>query len=462
MPRLTADAATVGFADLAARVMGFLASVHMASTLGREGFGAITVGLSVLSYSIWFADLGLGALGARETARPPVGRRFMPATIASARFLSPLAVIAIGGLATLFVDGPIRRPLLLFFVLSVFPALLSIEWLHQGRRRFVPVAVGRVVNGSIFLAGTLLFISSTHDIERVPLVYGAGFLGAAILLLCIPRGGERIIPRGNEWREIAPAWRTAAAIGIGGLFAQSVQLFPPIALGWFSTDQAGLLGAATKITFAALMVDRVFGALFLPALSSLWIRDRDAAARNLQIVLRLMIATAFLAATLITVLARPSMSLVFGADYIDGDSSLFVLGWFVAATLVNSFFSFGLIAAGSEKAYLRATIIGGCAAVAASIPLAWSMGSIGAALGMLIGESALVLAAGQAFRQHISLAITRPLVVASAVSALVIVPLRIAEVDSFWLLVATPPFYLFLLVLGGGLHLDDLRWPLKQ
>ncbi len=463
MPRLTADVALVGGADLAARGMGFLASVHMASSLGREGFGAVTVGLSVLSYVIWFADLGLAALGARETARPVASRRFTPATIASTRLLSGLIVLAIAALLLHFIPFDHRfHLLLLLFILPVIPNVLSLEWLHQGRRRFVPVAVGRIVNSLIFLCGVMILIATPDDLDRVPLVYGAGLMGAALVLMMLPRGGESIVPRRDDRAAMWPAWRTASKIGVGGLFAQSVQLFPPIALGWFSTDQAGLLGAATKFIFAALMIDRVFGALFLPAISSLWSRDRDGAERQLQIVLRLMIAAALLAATLITLCARPALFLVFKAEYVEGDITLAILGWFVAATLINSLFSFGLIAAGGEKEYLRASMFGGVVAAIASIVLSWKFGSAGAAVAMTIGEIVLVLFAWIAFRRRVKLHVLQPIFSAVVVSTLIVVPLRLSGIDSLWLLAIVPPVYLLLLFLGRGVRMDDLLWLLKR
>lgn len=463
MPRLTADVALVGGADLAARGMGFLASIHLASSLGREGFGAVTIGLSVLSYIIWFADLGLAALGARETARPAALRRFTPATIASARLLAGLVILAVSEILLQLLPFD-RQPrlLLALFILPVVPNVLSLEWLHQGRRGFVPVAIGRIVNSLIFLGGTLMLITTPGDLDRVPLIYGSGLIGAALVLMLMPRGGESILPRRDDRAAIWPAWQTASKIGVGGLFAQSVQLFPPIALGWFSTDQAGLLGAATKFIFAALMIDRVFGALFFPAVSSLWSRDRDGAEQQLQIVLRLMIAAAFLAAILITLCARPALFLVFKAEYVEGDITLAILGWFVAATLINSLFSFGLIAAGGEKEYLRASMIGGTVSTIASIILSWNLGSAGAAVAMTAGEVVLVLFAWMAFRRRVKIHVLQPLLSAAVASALITVPLRLSGVDTLWLLAVVPPVYLLLLFLGRGVGMDDLQWLLKR
>lgn len=463
MPRLTSDVALVGGADLAARGMGFLASVHMASSLGREGFGAVTVGLSVLSYVIWFADPGLAALGARETARPAALRRFTPATIASTRLLSGVIVLVIAELLLQLVPSDRHlRLLLILFILPVIPSVLSIEWLHQGRRRFVPVAVGRVVNSLIFLCGVMILVASPDDLNRVPLIYGSGLIGAALVLMMMSRGGEKIVPRRRDRALILPAWRTASKIGVGGLFAQSVQLFPPIALGWFSTDQAGLLGAATKFIFAALMIDRVFGTLFLPAISSLWSRDRDGAGRDLQIVLRLMIAAALLSATLITLCARPALFLVFKAEYVEGELTLAILGWFVAATLINSLFSFGLVATGGEREYLRAAVIGGVVAAIASIILSWNYGSAGAAIAMTTGEIVLLLLAWIAFRRRVRLDFLQPLLSAVVVSALIVVPLRLSGIDSLWLLAVIPPFHLLLLLLVRGIRMGDLRWLLRR
>src|SRR3954463_10386009 len=93
MRKISANASLIFLGDAAARALGFFTTIHLAAAMGKSGYGMVTVGFGVLSYALWFADLGLGTLGTREMARPEEDREFGPGDIFASRIILGIIIL---------------------------------------------------------------------------------------------------------------------------------------------------------------------------------------------------------------------------------------------------------------------------------------------------------------------------------------------------------------------------------
>ncbi len=464
MRTLSRNAFTAFSGDVAARALGFVATLLLARSVGRDGFGAITVGISFLSYALWFSDLGLSTLGAREMARPENERRYIARDFFITRLLLASIVLPLAtALAWLIYHDGDLFPVTAAYLLSLLPVAISLEWYFQGKQRFIPIAFARALAALVFLGGVWFVVARPDDLLYVPWLYAAGFLAANILLLVVRGRGNTLkkSPRFTLTRARA-LLREASSIGVGSILAQSVQLFPPLVLGWYSTEATGDLGAALRIVFVVLMFDRVFGALFLPAIASLWSRDRTRAIDGLGRTFRLVTVIGFTTATIVTIHAVPIMNIIFGDAWSHGARALAILSWFVAATFLNSLFSFGLIAVGNERGYLRACIGGGVVTAILSVVLIRFWGLDGAAVAMAVSEVAIVLFAWREFRRAVDIPVLRPVLVSSAISVVVIVAATILGLDSLWLIPINGIILIALAFLLGVAKRDDITWALQR
>ncbi len=81
------------------------------------------------------------------------------------------------------------------------------------------------------------------------------------------------------------------------------------------------------------------------------------------------------------------------------------MSWFVTATLLNSFFSYALIAAGVGNAFFRSSLVSSSIGVVLVLVLTKLYGAEGAAIGMTVGEGLLAAIMYGAFRRHLGVAL---------------------------------------------------------
>ena len=332
--------------------------------------------------------------------------------------LSLIVFIVMQGITLIIYPAGATRVVTSLYLLTVPAYACSLEWYFQGAQRFGAFTLSKVVATVVYFAAVIVAVDGPADVARVPLFNVLGAAVAAVLLLTLRRE-EKLLPTGFSRARFVAILRRAGTIGVGGIFAQTVQLLPPIVLGLLATDaDAGVLGAAMKVVFVILMIDRVFAAIFLPAVSKLFASDPERVRLHLERALAIIIVIGFGMGTLVTVHAGEIMRLIYDASYAGGGLPLAIMSWFAAATLVNSVFSYGLIGAGEERAYLRATVAGGTIAAILTVVMVAAWGLVGGAAAMVGGELAMVTLTWLAFRRRIRLRFIRPLAVAAPLAAI--------------------------------------------
>ncbi len=463
MRKLSANALLLFGGDAVARALGFFTTIHLARTLGAESFGLVIIGLSVLSYALWFSDLGLTTLGTREMARPAEARRHPPSDILATRLILSIVVLPVMQIVTLLLyPDPSARWVSALYLLSVPAFALSLEWYVQGAQRFLPFTLSRLITAAVYFIAVMVGVSGPADVPRVPLFSLVGTLAAAFLLLAIRRD-QRLRPSGFSRERMWGVLRRAAPIGVGGIFAQTVQLLPPLALGLLATNaDAGILGAAMKVIFVVLVVDRVFTAMFLPAVAKLFASDPERTREHLERALAFILVLGFGIGMLITVYAAGILRIIYNESYQSGARALGIMSWFAAATLVNSIFSYGLIGTGAERSYLRATVTGGTIAAILTFAMTWWWGLTGAAVAMVAGELAIVILTYLQFRRRIRLRFARPLAVAAALAATLAFLAERLDMHELWSAPILGALFLLMAYLLGAVRRDDILWLMKR
>lgn len=412
MRKLSTDALLVFGSDIASRAIGFLATAYVVKALGLEVYGVTVIGTAFLSYVLWFTDLGLGTLGTREMGKGDNNRTVEPSEVLSARLtLSLLVVLPAAAVAFLLYRSQPEQSTVLLYILTALPYGILLEWYFQGIGRFTPLLLSRTLTAAINLVGLWLLVSDPHDVARVPLIFVASYLLPALLLFFFARPQDRLLSLCLGPRRALATLRKTGGIGFGWILAQTVQLLPPLVLGAVSTDQTGALGAATRIAFLLLIIDRVVGTLYLPRMAHLLHTDRAAAQRVAAVALRLSLAAggAIVVGTFLS--ADEAVRIVYDGELAGVAGPLVLLSLFVALTLVNSIATYALIADHRERVWLRATIVGavGTGVLALLLTVVWKFGAMGGAGAMVGGELLLTFLAWRAGRETLALSLPLPL-----------------------------------------------------
>ena len=408
--KLTREGALVLLSDGGTRLLTFIANVYLANVLGPESYGIAFLGLTILSYAMWPADLGLYALGVRETAKPDNKREFIVGDLLWLQTVLGLGGMILAGCCVqIVVHDPITRQVAFLFLLALLPSLWQMNWYYHGHRYYGRLAILRYIFSGGYLLGAWLFVHSSNDLQSVPLIYTISIVAAAIAAVALKQKGESLLPSASlfsrkQWRRWKETLRRSLPIGFGSILAQVVQMIPPIVIvALYSETEVGIFGAAFRLTMALMVIDRTFFALFLPRISTIYSSDSERLPEVLRRTFRVILLTGLVLGGAMILLADPIIYFLYGVEYAHAIIPLAIMSWFVSATILTTFFSYALVAAGYEKAYFQASLVSTPIAIGLILLFTWQFGIIGAATSIALAEGIMALLMYRKFRYHLSI-----------------------------------------------------------
>jgi PST family polysaccharide transporter len=387
------NAAAFLLGDLGTRLLGFGLTVYLARVLSPEGFGMISIGFAVLGQLSLVASPGISLLEMRHAAAPAGGtpervggvltlRAILAVVLCSATWLVVRLTLAPGS------SGPVT----LLYVTALLPMALSLEWFFQGKEQIGLVSASRITTYLAYGGAVLLLVRAPGDVPLAAAAFvGGSWCGSLLLLGAYGMGRGSLVPQFRR-SFLLGILRENLPVGLGMFLSQLVVNFPPLILGLVvSHATVGTFGAAAKLAFLFLMVDRLFNTLFLPILTRQITTRKEEAGWLFQVTLKgVVIALSVLA--IAGVLSAPALTtLVFGGEYGASSPLLQIMMGYVLLTVVASVFVSALMAAGETGAYLRVSLAGGITLVVAASVGALLLGAQGAAYGMVAGEGGTVL-----------------------------------------------------------------------
>lgn len=459
MRRHIAGASYLFVADIAVRALNFVAMAWIARTLAPELYGTIIIGASVLDYALLLSDWGLKTLGTRETARMHGERRYRPSRIVATRIVLGGAVFIVANLLiTVLPLAPMQSVFVRIYLLGLLPYILHLDWYHQGNADYLIITVARTLGSICLLVGAITLVHSPSDASVVPWLYVSSITATTIAMIVAVRSPRQLTPHRDDFAGVGDVLKVSSALGVAALCGQTFMILPPIISGQISGPaSAGILHAALRIVVMVLIVDRVFGALFLPALSRAWSQDQKRGSRRLDSAFRIVVALGVGASAMCMVFAHEIIRVVYAHQYVDAGRVLVYLSPFVAATLVNTFLAYGLIAMGEERQYLRAGLRSAALFIVMLVAGTYYFGLVGTASAMVLGEVAMCLLLYSAFRRHARLHVFRPIIVSLGSGMAVVAAAGVIGYVSLWqapLYVAAFAVCVFLL---RGVESSDFR-----
>ena len=254
----------------------------------------------------------------------------------------------------------ITKTIILGFSYSLIPYALLLEWYYNGRQHFGKVALSKIINNGFYLFAVFLFVHANSDLQLIPALYTIGVSLAALVLagFAFYKSPFELPSRGIPvFKDLI---QSAFTVGLGWFFTQMIVLLPPIAIGFLiSEETAGLYGAAIRVVFIALLIDRIFVNLLIPNLSSVWEQNRDLAKEHIRIVYRIMLYIGGLLTLVIALMAPEFIRFLYTSSYEASIPILIILSLLVFATFQNSIFTLGLVALGRDTDYFNSTSLGG-------------------------------------------------------------------------------------------------------
>ncbi len=391
MKRLSRNVFSILLSDAARRLLGFFAVTYLTRTITVNDFGAMNIGLTLLSYGLMLSSGGLGSLGTREVVagREPA----LVARVLSARLVNALMVYAVIAAASLLlIRDPLTLSLTLLFACSLFTNAFFLDWYFQGKEEMAAIGWARIAAAVVYLAMVLLLVRDASHVLWVPAAAVASDLAVTVpLILVYRRRYERhwftFSLRGWWWM-----MRQAVPIGAGSILAHLSINLPPLVLGIaLSNVEVGLYSAATKLVFFLLMLDRVLGAVLLPASARFFADSKEALGAAMATAMKWILIAALPVAVGGTFVASTLVPAVFGAGYAEASDVFRVLIWYFFFTLFHTVFANALVAAREERTFAVTMAVSAAlyAVFVISGSIVWGMP--GAAAGVVAAEGVTVV-----------------------------------------------------------------------
>ena len=413
-------------------LLGIVTYGIMARTLGTAGLGRYRTALTALLFTGVLVEFGLYAITLRDLSQPEADSRRILGNAVTLRILASSCAIALLTVALNAAGVPAAEVL----IAGIGWIALQLSELLRGVFQFKLAqhlgAVAEVAGAVVTLVLVAAFASLHGGTAAMLSATAAGFLCTAIVSW---RYANRLIllrPH-FDWK----IWRAFLIAGLpigGSLILQTIQLRVDVLLLALLRTPAelGLYDAPLKLYELLIAVPLLFGGLMLP----LYVRDlgtRSALAPRLNAALAVSCIFSMLAFAILVECGEPIVVLLAGPRFAASVEPLEVLAASACFGAVTTTLRFAAVATHQQARFLRADVVGVCAAVAAHAILIPRYGIIGAAVGKLCGDVVTTLGACVVMRKSLRGSMVVTVLVSAAAAACLMVAVDFAiGVDVPW------------------------------
>jgi O-antigen/teichoic acid export membrane protein len=344
--------------DLAIKFIGFLATAYLARVLGKSGFGAISVGLSVLNYALVLSNAGLSLYGTRKIASNP-GETGITSEILSARMVLTVFIFLLTFCITLLLLGFSETGyIIIAYLLYMFAASVMLEWFFVGIQKMGIVSFAKIAGTAVYLVLLFFLIHEREDALLTGFAWTfGGLVSSFILFYSFHRLGFTF--RINLTKaDVIKVIKSAFPLGAASYISQFLVAFPVIYIAYIAGNpEAGLFSAAFKIISFFLILDRVFVTIFLPKITMVIANKESSLEEIFNKTLKVIVFPALSAFMILFMFSDKIIITVFGTDYTGAILIFKLLLIYFLFTIINSVFANTLIGMMKEKIYTFSLII---------------------------------------------------------------------------------------------------------
>jgi O-antigen/teichoic acid export membrane protein len=372
--------------------------------LGQDGFGDYATVLAFFSFFSAIADLGIGAVTAREISREGADEGKILGHVISLRILSAAAFILLSPAVIFFFDYPkdVEIGILIAAVATVFSTLsLTLNGIFQKHLAMDKVAMVEFLGKLLQVGAVFLIVKADWGFLAIAATLLVSLSWNALVVLLISRRYTTF-----RLRIDVPAWkaflRESWPMGMTAIITFAYFKMDTILLSVLQTSSdVGIYNVAYKIMENLIFFPAMLAGLVLPLLSRSIFTDRahfDEIANKtfkvfLIIVLPLIIGTWFLASDIIAIVS--------GADFLEAAPVLRILVFALGFIFFGHYFNMLLIVGNAQKRLMQTLIIAAIFNILLNLFLIREYSYIGAACAALGTEMLVVLLTSTLARREI-------------------------------------------------------------
>lgn len=370
---------------------------YLTRVLGPDKFGLVAFALAFIGYFQILTDYGFNLSATREISiyrddKSKVSKIF--SSVMASKFILMIISLAIMTLIVFSFDIFRNEWLLYFFTFGlVLGSLLLPTWFFQGMERMRYISILNILISVIYTVAIFIFVRNPSDYLYVPLINSIGAIIIGTYSLSLVRrqfGVEFVKPSFNDIKhQMKEGWHLFLSTMAISLYTTSNRFI----LGLFAGNTIVGYYAVAETVGRALqgLVSPISQAIY-PYFSKLQLDNRSKAIGQLKKILLIVGVLSFLVSILLVFCAPLIVELLAGPEFAASIPLLQILVFVVFAVGINTILGIqGLVAFGYQEKFSKIVIFAGILHIFLLLGLIFVLGSLGAAIAVVITELIICL-----------------------------------------------------------------------
>ncbi len=273
---LTRNAVYSIFYRILSVVFPLISVAYVSRILAPEGIGKTAYAQNIASYFVMLAAMGIPAYGTREIAKCREDTLAVNRLFSELFALNFLSTVVISGAYLVCIFSAFSREIWLYLAvgLEVFLNICNVDWFYQGEEAFGYITLRSILVKAVSLVCLFLLIKSSDDYGVYALISCIGNCGNYLFNMIYIRRRVRFSLRGlNLRRHLKSVFVLTLVLAVSCLYSK----VDVTMLGCLCGDDAvGYYAMSHKVVMVVLALVTGVTAVFLPRLSHVYEKDRDA------------------------------------------------------------------------------------------------------------------------------------------------------------------------------------------
>ncbi|SCG85775.1 flippase [Methanobacterium congolense] len=433
-------------------LLGFFTTIYTARYLGVQGFGILSLALSITGIFGVFTDLGLGTLTTREVSRnKSKANKYIGNTAVMKVFLAFLTFGLIS--LTVYILGypqTVKNVVYIITLSVIFSAFTGIfNSIFQAFEKMEYMSLNIILNAVLMFTGVLTVIYYGLGIIALSAVY---FISSGIILILtfLIYSWKFFLPKIhldlNFWK---PTLKEASFFGISSILIVIYFYIDSVMLSVMVGNSAvGIYNAAYKLIFVLLFIPNVFVTSIFPVMSQHFESSKNLLKLEYEKSVKYLFAIAMFIFVYGFVFADKIIVIIYGTSYTAAITALQTLIFVVPLIFITSLFGNILGAINRQRIITIVAVINVLLNVTLNLILIQKFSYIGASAATVATEClGFILMFVYISRYFFKISVTQNILKTTVSSILVLIFIYYLKINTNWIISAILGLFVYLSLL---------------
>jgi O-antigen/teichoic acid export membrane protein len=323
-------------------ILTFFTVIYTARYLGADGFGILSLALSITGIFAMFIDMGLSTFMVREVSRDKsTANKYIPNVTLMRIILSIVTVIIIILMVNVINYPEIVKIVIYILTVSIIINAISgvFSYVFQANEKMEFLLISNLILSGSMLLGTLIGVFNQLELLYFAYLY---IISNLLVFIFITLSYLWKFKRPNiniDWSIWKPTLKEAWPFGVAAMSGLLYTYIDSILLSIFQSNTVvGWYSAAYRLMLVVLLIPNTFNTVIFPVMSPLFKSSTESLKLINERYFKYMIIIGVPLGFSTTFLAEKIILLVYGAGYTNSIISLQILIWTMVFTFVGASF----------------------------------------------------------------------------------------------------------------------------